>query len=231
MAFMDKAKILLVEDELSLLKANAVFFKEQGYEVFTANTIEAARRTLCKMPPDLVVLDVMLPDGSGFDFCREVRQQSSAPVIFLTALGDVNDEEQGFALGGDDYLIKPYDMNRLGIRVAAVLRRTTAQSTGRAEIPPLYVDPGAGQCVLNGRNIILSPMELRLLHYFMKNPNKMIHRSKVYEDVWGASPSAVTNTVVEHVYRLRKKLGMTEADSYFQISSEKQDYMFSKIRY
>jgi two-component system phosphate regulon response regulator PhoB len=122
-------------------------------------------------------------------------------------------------------------MNRLGIRVAAMLRRTTIQSTGRAEIPPLYVDPAAGNCVLNGKHISLSPMELRLLHYFMKNPNKMIHRNKVYEDVWGASPLAITNTVVEHVYRLRKKLGMTEPDSYFQISSEKQDYMFSKIRY
>jgi DNA-binding response OmpR family regulator len=228
---MDTARILLVEDEASLLKANTGFFREQGYEVCAANSLAAARRMLQETPPDLVVLDVMLPDGSGFDFCREVREHSSAPVIFLTALGDLKDEEQGFALGGDDYLVKPYDMNRLGIRAAAVLRRTTAPSTGPAEIPPLYVNPSSGQCVLSGEKIILSPMELRLLHYFMKNPNKMIHRSKVYEDVWGASPLVITKTVVEHVYRLRKKLGMTSTDSYFKISSEKQDYMFSKIRY
>jgi DNA-binding response OmpR family regulator len=228
---MDNPRILLVEDEASLLKANTVFFMEQGYEVCAANSLAAARRMLRETPPSLVVLDVMLPDGSGFDFCRELRELSSAPVIFLTALGDVKDEEQGFNLGGDDYLVKPYDINRLGMRVAAILRRTQSLTTGRAEIPPLYVDPASGQCVLNGESIILSPMELRLLHYFMKNPNKMIHRSKVYEDVWGASASAMTNTVVEHVYRLRKKLGMTNPGSYFKIASEKQDYMFSKIRY
>ena len=152
-------------------------------------------------------------------------------MIFLTALGDVKDEEQGFALGGDDYIIKPYDMNRLGIRVAAILRRTMGQSSGRAEIPPLSVDPATGTCILNGEIITLSPMELRLLYYFMRSPNKMIHRDKVYEDVWGASAQSSTNTVVEHVYRLRKKLGMTEPDSYFKIYSEKQNYMFSKIRY
>jgi DNA-binding response OmpR family regulator len=181
--------------------------------------------------PDLIILDVMLPDGSGFDFCSELRKKLFAPVIFLTALGDIKNEEQGFALGGDDYLVKPYDLNRLGMRAAAILRRTTAQLSGRVEIPPLSVDPASGFCILNGENISLSPMELRLLHYFMKNPNKMIHRDKVYEDVWGASESAVSNTVVEHVYRLRKKLGMTEADSFFIITSKKQDYMFSKIRY
>ncbi|MDR0496604.1 MAG: winged helix-turn-helix domain-containing protein, partial [Treponema sp.] len=106
-----------------------------------------------------------------------------------------------------------------------------AHLSARAEIPPLSVDPAAGFCILNGERIFLSPMELRLLHYFMKNPNRIIHRDKVYEDVWGGSTSAVTNTVVEHVYRLRKKLGMNEADSYFKIASEKQDYMFTKIRY
>jgi DNA-binding response OmpR family regulator len=152
-------------------------------------------------------------------------------VIFLTALSDLKDEEQGFSLGGDDYFVKPYDISRLEMRVSAVLRRTSSQSMGRAEIPPLSVDPAAGQCVLSGEHIFLSPMELRLLHYFMKNPNKMINRNKLYEDVWGASSSAITTTVVVHVHRLRQKLGMAEKGSYFKISSEKQDYMFSKIRY
>ena len=220
-----------MEDEPSLLKANARFFEKQGYEVSAADTLAAARRMLREAPLDLAVLDVMLPDGSGFDFCRELRAKSSVPVIFLTALGDVKDEEQGFALGGDDYMIKPYDMNRLGIRVAAILRRTLGQTSARAEIPPLSVDPAAGLCVLNGEEITLSPMELRLLHYFMRSPNKMIHRDKVYEDVWGMSSQGTTSTVVEHVYRLRKKLGMTGPDSYFRISTEKQNYMFSKIRY
>ena len=228
---MEKEKIVLVEDEPSLLEANKKFFQKQGYEVFAAKNLETARLMLRQRAPDIVLLDVMLPDGSGFDFCREIREQSSAPVVFLTALGDVKDEEQGFALGGDDYIIKPYDMNRLGIRVAAILRRIRGQASGRTEIPPLSVDIAMGHCVLNGVGIILSPMELRLLNYFMKSPNKMIHRDKVYEDIWDASSQSQTNAVVEHIYRLRKKLGMTEPDTYFKISSEKQNYMFSKIRY
>jgi len=132
---MEKAKILLVEDEPSLLKANEEFFQKQGYEVFAAKNLETARNILRESPPDLVLLDLMLPDGSGFDFCREIREQSTAPVIFLTALGDVKDEEQGFALGGDDYIIKPYDMNRLELRVAAIMRRTirTVNTTAKTK--------------------------------------------------------------------------------------------------
>jgi DNA-binding response OmpR family regulator len=229
---MGNARILIVEDESSLLKANKDFFEGQGYEVSAAATVAAARQVLRETPPDLILLDVMLPDGSGFDFCREVREVSSAPVIFATALGDLKDEEQGFALGGDDYIIKPYDLNRLAVRVAAILRRTIDTAPGRVEIPPLSADPATGLCVLDGENIILPPMELRLLHYFMKNPNKMIHRDKIYEDVWGADALDSVQTVKEHVYRLRKKLGMTDnPDGWFKISSEKQSYMFSKIRY
>jgi DNA-binding response OmpR family regulator len=210
---MDTARILVVEDEPSLLKAHTVFLKDQGYEVYAAHTLDAARRIARETPPDLVVLDVMLPDGSGFDFCRELREQSSAAVIFLTALGDLKDEERGFALGGDDYLVKPYDMKRLGMRAATILRRTTAQTFARVEIPPLSVDPAAQSCVLSGTTIVLSPMELRLLYYFMKNPNKMIHRDQAYEEVWGGSPEVTTHTVIEHVYRQRKKLGLASKDS------------------
>lgn len=224
-------RILIVEDEANLLKANKEFFTGQGYDVSAAGTLAEARQILRNEPPDLVLLDVMLPDGSGFDFCREVRQRTNAPVMFLTALGDIKDEEQGFALGGDDYLIKPYDINRLSVRVAAMLRRTTEAGVSRIEIPPLSVDPVSGICVLDGVKIILSPMELRLLHYFMKNPNRQLHRNKVYEDVWGAPLLDCVQTVVEHVYRLRKKLGMNLPDSWFNISSEGKSYMFSKIRY
>ncbi|MCL1835835.1 MAG: response regulator transcription factor [Oscillospiraceae bacterium] len=229
---MANERILIVEDELSLLRANMDFLTDLGYEVRAASTLADARRLLREAPPDLVLLDVMLPDGSGFDFSVVVRQLSNSPVIFITALSDLKDEERGFALGGDDYLIKPYDLNRLGIRVAAILRRAMYVGSGRAEIPPLSVDPSSGLCRLDGENVVLSPMEMRLLHYFMKNPNMMIHREKVYEDVWGASALDNAQTVVEHVYRLRKKLHMTDnPDSWFRISSEKQSYMFSKIRY
>ncbi len=223
--------ILIVEDELSLLKANKKFFEEQNYTVCAADTLAKARELFEENMPDLIILDVMLPDGTGFEFCNEVRAKSNVPIIFLTALDNVRDEEQGFALGGDDYLIKPVDLNRLKIRIVAMLRRNMEVSHGRVEIPPLSLDPSTGICVLEGKEISLSPMEQRLLYYFMKNPNKMIPRNKVYEDVWNTTVLDSAPTVVEHIYRLRKKLGTTNPDSYFNIASANREYMFTKVRY
>ena len=228
---MKKSCILMVEDEPAMLKMNAEYFEGQGYTVTAAATLAEARAALHDSPPDLVLLDVMLPDGSGFDFCREVRQLSAAPVIFLTALGDSTDEEQGFALGGDDYVVKPYQISVLAARVTALLRRAGAISWGRLEIPPLSVDTRVGRCLLDGRQINLSQMELRLLYFMMENFGKRLHRDAIYESVWGTSAQSNSHTVREHIYRLRKKLDMSSPDSYFQITSEDKEYLFGKVRY
>lgn len=221
----------MVEDELTILKANAEYLQAQGYDVVTAASLREARAALLEFPPDLILLDVMLPDGSGFDFCQEARKQTSAPVIYLTALDSHTDEERGFALGGDDYVIKPYRLNILSARIAALLRRTGVASGGRLEIPPLSVDIKNGVCMLDGEQIALSKMELRLLYFFMENFGRRIARDQIYENVWGLPVLEGSHTVKEHVYRLRKKLDMASIDSYFQITSEGGSYLFGKVRY
>lgn len=228
---MRKPCILMVEDEPTILQVNAEYFGAQGYDVVTAASLGAARTALEESPPDLILLDVMLTDGSGFDFCREVRRQTSAPIIYLTALGAPEDEERGFALGCDDYVTKPYQPNILAARVAALLRRTGAASGGRLEMPPLSVDTKTGLCVLDGADIRLAQMELRLLYFFMENFGKRLDHDTIYENVWGMPAIEGSHTVKEHVYRLRKKLDMTSPDSYFQITSEGGVYLFGKVRY
>ena len=228
---MGKPHILMVEDEPAILKANAEHMRARGYEVTATASLSAAWAAFQNSPPDLILLDVMLGDGLGFDFCDKVRRQSSAPIIYLTALGRYEDEERGFALGGDDYIIKPYNLNILAARIAALLRRVGSASGGRLEIPPLCVDIQAGLCRLSGRRVFLSRMELQLLYFFMENFGRRIERDVLYEKVWGMPAMEGSHTVKEHIYRLRKKLDMANPNSYFQIVSEGKAYLFGKIRY
>lgn len=228
---MESPHILMVEDEPAILKANAEYMRTQGYQVTAVASLSSAWAAIQNSPPDLILLDVMLGDGSGFDFCNKIRQQSSAPIVYLTALGGSEDEERGFALGGDDYIIKPYNLNILAARVAALLRRTGRASGGRLEIPPLIVDIKASLCTLSGQRIFLSRMELQLLYFFMENFGRRIERDVLYEKVWGLPALEGSHTVKEHIYRLRKKLDMANPNSYFQIVSEGKTYLFGKIRY
>ncbi|MDR1530878.1 MAG: response regulator transcription factor [Clostridiales bacterium] len=131
-------RILMVDDDAEVLRANEQYLTETGYEVCCAQTLESARRKL-HVPPDLILLDVRLPDGSGYDFCRDVRKVSNVPIIFLTALGGDGDIIGGLSLGGDDYIVKPCGMGVLGARIAACLRRRGLDG-GRIDLPPLHID-------------------------------------------------------------------------------------------
>lgn len=228
---MDGPHILMVEDEPTILKANAEHLRSLGYRVTAVASLSAAWAAFLNSPPDLILLDVMMGDGSGFDFCNKVRQQSSAPIVYLTALGASEDEERGFALGGDDYIVKPYNPNILAARIAVLLRRTGSAFGGRLEIPPLTADIRLGLCTLSGRRIFLSHMELQLLYFFMENFGRRIERDVLYETVWGMPAIEGSHTVKEHVYRLRKKLDMANPNSYFQIVAAGKTYLFGKIRY
>jgi DNA-binding response OmpR family regulator len=228
---MGKPRILMVEDEPAILKANAEHLCLHGYDVTQASCIADAWASFENSVPDLILLDVMLGDGSGFDFCNRVRQQSSAPIVYLTALGSYKDEELGFALGGDDYIVKPYNLNVLTARIAALLRRVGVPSGGRLEIPPLSVDITTAQCKLLERNIELSRMELLLLYFFMENFGRRIEHDVLYEKVWGMPAMPGSHTVKEHVYRLRKKLDLANPNSNFQLIAEGKTYLFGKIRY
>jgi len=205
-------RILLVDDEPDLLELVRVNLHQEGYEVETAEGGREALAMLRRSPPDLVILDLMLPDISGTEICRQVRQDAqlaSLPIIMLTAKADELDRVVGLELGADDYVTKPFSPRELALRVRAVLRRNTpthatvrAISHGRLEI-----DPERHRCSVDGEEIVLTAKEFELLRNLMERPGRVMSRERLLDAVWGSDVVVTTRTIDTHMKRLREKLG------------------------
>lgn len=226
----EKQRILLVEDETDVQQANKQYLISQGYDVVCADTLQGARTILWELPPNLILLDVMLPDGSGLDLCREIREYSAVPIIFLSAMGEDGNVVGGLASGADDYIVKPYNMEVMGARVAAHLRRHGG-SNGIIELPPLRIDLVSGNVWLNNEAIHMTPKQMKLLAYLVENRGHVLSQTRIYQDVWNASPDTMGNIVRMNISRLRKKLDLDNADSYFDIVSNHHGYRFLRIKY
>ncbi|MGI6153381.1 MAG: response regulator transcription factor [Christensenellaceae bacterium] len=204
-----KAVVLLVEDNIKILDANERVFLSEGYEVATATSLAQARAALEKVHPDVIVLDIMLPDGSGLDYIAEIRQKTTAPVLLLTALGDKDDLLYGLRAGGDDYIAKPYDIDELVARAGAairrdrMIRRAPAQAYERG---PLRMDTISGQAFLSGEDMLLTQKEFALLLLMAQNSGRMIPAEELYECVWNQPMAGNDHSVKNAIYRLRKKL-------------------------
>lgn len=227
---MNGGYILLVEDEKAVSELNRRYLETAGYQVSAARTIKEARAAVWERPPDLVILDVLLPDGSGYDFCREFRELSTAPVLFLTCLDAAADVVRGLSLGGDDYLMKPYNMDVLLARVAAALRRAGARD-GVIELPPLKVDLRTGRVTLRGEAISLSPKETQLLAFFAANTGREFSPLEPYNAVWGEDGGAELGTVKAHISRLRSKLKLDDGSPFELSLTPEKKYLFLKVRF
>lgn len=190
-----------------------------------------ARFLLEEHAPDLILLDVMLPDGLGWDYCAELRRKTNAPIIYLTGRDENESVVKGLIQGGDDYVTKPCDMNVLGARIAAQLRRAGIAAERRLELPPLVIDTLTGEVTLSGKPVILTKKELQLLVCFAQFPGQRLSRKEIYRRAWGETADDASRTITVHIANLRKKLDMG-GDGWFEIrSSGKEGYIFSKIRY
>lgn len=228
---MKKAKLLMVEDEVDVLSINREYFEGKGYEVVCATTLEQARFQLEEHSPDLILLDVMVPDGSGFDFCAELRQKTNAPIVFLTCKDENESVVKGLLQGGDDYVTKPYDLNVLNARVAAQLRRSGIMTAGRIELFPLTVDFLSGEATLDGGPISLTQKELQLLGCFALFAGRRLSYDEIYRRAWGGSSPGCARTIAVHVANLRKKLKANGGGWFELVNSGKEEYIFSKVRY
>ncbi|HRA78595.1 MAG TPA: phosphate regulon transcriptional regulator PhoB [Burkholderiaceae bacterium] len=204
------ARILVVEDEPAIRELLSVNLRHAGYAVTEAETADQARRLLDAGQPDLVLLDWMLPGQSGIDFAKQLRadpRTAALPIVMLTARAQEGDKLQGFDVGADDYVTKPFSPRELLARVRALLRRATPEtSEDPIEIAGLRLEPATFRVFADGTPLELSPTEFRLLHYFMKNPDRVLSRAKLLDNVWGDRVYIEERTVDVHIRRLRLAL-------------------------
>ena len=214
-AAMPGGHILVVDDEPSITDLLATALRYMGFQVTTAATGFAALDAAASRSPDLVVLDVMLPDIDGFEVCRRLRDgRDFVPVIFLTARDAEDDRVTGFIRGGDDYVTKPFSLQELTLRIAALLRRTRGEATdgqaARLRFRDLEMDEDRHQVWRAGRPVRLSPTEFRLLRYFLLNPERVLSKQQILDHVWQYDFNGDDNVVETYVSYLRRKLDHVE---------------------
>lgn len=208
--------ILLVEDNPHIMKINAEVLALHGYEVLRAETAAEARKQLSWHPVNLIVLDIMLPDGNGVELCRELKLRYHIPILFLTALGENQDVVEGLRAGGDDYLPKPYDLEVLVARVEARLR-ADADSRRYLSYGNLKLDTVSSVGYVNGRDILLTQKEFIVLLLLTQNAEHKVTQAELMREAWGAESEAENRALWTLISRLRKKLKSEE--SRLEISS------------
>jgi two-component system phosphate regulon response regulator PhoB len=210
------ARILIVEDEEDLQEVLSYNLRQAGHEPAVAGLGQEALERVAREPPELVLLDLMLPDISGTEVCRTLKSDPSTrniPVIMLTAKGEEIDRVVGFELGADDYVVKPYSMRELTLRVQAILRRRAAptESGGLTSFGILRIDREGHRVWVDGGEVALTALELRLLCTLYDRRGRVQSRAVLLDEVWRMSSDVNTRTVDTHVKRLREKLGTAGA--------------------
>lgn len=206
---MDRLKILVVDDEPRMRKLVKDFLVKSGYDVIEAQDGSQALDSFYEQKDiALIILDVMMPKMDGWEVCREIRQYSKVPIIMLTAKSDERDELQGFQLGVDEYISKPFSPKILVARVEAILRRTNqAGKEENLEAGGIVVDKVAHSVTIDGKSIDLSYKEFELLSYFMENKGIALSREKILNHVWNYDYFGDARTIDTHVKKLRSKMG------------------------
>ncbi|WP_274421332.1 response regulator transcription factor [Blautia sp. XA-2221] len=203
------SNILLLEDDLSLINGLSFAFRKQGFELSVARTLKEADSLWADGKYDLLVLDVALPDGTGFEFCQKVRQASKVPIIFLTAADEEMNIIMGLDIGGDDYITKPFKLGVLVSRVNALLRRAKDFSSADTQLESngIKVLLLQGQAFKNGELLELTAAEYKLLCLFMRNPNMVLTKEKILDQLWDCDGNYIdSSTLTVYMRRLRIKV-------------------------
>ena len=226
------SKILLLEDDLSLINGLSFAFKKQGYELDVARTVKEADAIWADGKYDLLILDVSLPDGSGFDICQKVRQTSKVPIIFLTASDEEINIIMGLDMGGDDYITKPFKLGVLMSRIGALLRR--AKDFGQQDTE--LISNGIrvlllhGQAYKNGELLDLTAAEYKLLCLFMQNPNAVLSKEQILDKLWDSDGNYVdNNTLTVYIRRLRIKVEDNPSEPQMLLTVRRMGYKWNVI--
>ncbi|MCY7433321.1 response regulator transcription factor [Bacillus safensis] len=226
-----QSKVLMIDDEKEILELiNTVLTREGIDRVITASTAREGLTKFHQEQPDLVILDIMLPDGEGYDICRQIRETSHVPIIFLSAKGEESDKIVGLAIGGDDYITKPFSPKEVAYRVKAQLRRLSYLQSSQADPVikkgPFELNEQQAELTKNGTVIELTPKELLLMTYFLQHPNRIISKESLYQTVWGEDFFGSDNTVMVHIRRLREKIENSPSTPEFLVTVKGLGYKF-----
>ena len=207
MDFRKNFNILVVDDEKDLLENLYNFLKSKGFKkVYTAKNLKELRFKIANFKIDLIVLDLMLPDGSGFDLLKEVRENSDVAVIILSALDGIDDRKEGFENKADDYLVKPFFTDEILWRIDAVLRRSKKiKNEEKINLGKVIFDKSKGVIEKNGEEIPLTATQFKILDYLCENINMIVSIDRILDHIWKDS-YGYENTLITHIYRLREKL-------------------------
>ena len=208
-------KILVIDDDANICDLLKIYFENEGYEIKLANDGVEGLNYFKMYEPDLVLLDIMLPKKDGWQFCREIREMSTKPIIMITAKGEVFDKVLGLELGADDFVVKPFDMKELSARVKSVLRRYQAHTSQNDDevikFENIEISLQKYELKLKGKPVDVPPKELELLYFLASNYNRVFTRDQLLDKVWGFDYLGDSRTVDVHVKRLREKIeGISE---------------------
>lgn len=202
-----KPRVLVVEDEQTISEPLAEHLGREGFDADIASSIDEATKAWRATSPDLILLDVMLPDGDGRDLCRLIRTESDVPIIMLTARGEEIDRIVGLELGADDYVVKPFSVGELVARMRAIMRRGRATARkGPIKVGAILLDPSSRTVMKAGEPVELAAKEFDLLHMLMANAGDVIRREAIMDEVWDPHWFGPTKTLDVHISWLRKKL-------------------------
>ena len=206
-------KILVVDDDNNICELLRLYLEKEGYSVTLAKTGMQAVRTFAEQQPDLMLLDIMLPELDGWQVCREIRKYSNKPIIMLTAKGETFDKVLGLELGADDYITKPFDAKEVLARIKAVLRRSgaaynsePAEEIKQVSYDNLVINLTNYELRVNGKQVEAPPKEMELLYHLASNPHRVFTRDQLLDEVWGFDYYGDSRTVDVHVKRIREKL-------------------------
>lgn len=211
------AKILVADDERDIVEIVAEYFRRAGHTVLTAGSGGEALRQAGKQP-DIILLDINIPNVDGLAVCRRIRQYVTCPILFLTARVETADKIEGFRAGGDDYIVKPFDLDELGARVEAHLRR---ESRGRSTLVSkffgeLTVDYGRRQVSIGGEVVPLSRREFDIVELLSLNAGQVFSRERIYDRIWGLEGNGSSDTIMEHIRKIRLKFSRLTDKSYIE---------------
>lgn len=201
------ARILVVEDDPAISELVTYHLEKEGHQTLHAYDGRAAIEAFNRHRPDLILLDLMLPELDGFEVCRRIRKVSDVPIIMLTAKGQEDDRVRGLELGADDYVTKPFSPRELLARIAAVLRRILPDDEEALVFGPLHLDLKRHRVTVDDREVELTPKEFALLQLLMTHRGQPIDRERLLVDVWGYATAGGTRTLDVHIRRLRQKIG------------------------